>query len=228
MLSKKTVLGAGWLVSSRLGGRIVDFVTILILARTLTPADFGLTALAMSLIAVADIVFELPVIGALTRLRQIEKSHLDTAFTLSTLRGLVFSVVILGAAWPYSIIFRDHRLAALVTVLAIGPISRGLCSPNMVKFIRQMSFHQAFVAELAGKILAALTAVAAVYLGAGYWAIAASSVTASAATTLISYLIAPYRPAFSLAKLSDFSKFMGWFNSAQVIAAVAWQFDRAL
>jgi O-antigen/teichoic acid export membrane protein len=228
MLSKKTVLGAGWLVSSRLGGRIVDFVTVLILARTLTPADFGLTALAMSLIAVADIVFELPVIGALTRLKQVEKSHLDTAFTLSTLRGLVFSIVILGAAWPYSIVFRDHRLAPLVTVLAIGPISRGLCSPNMVQFIRQMSFHQAFVAELAGKILAAVTAVGAVYLGAGYWAIAASSITASAATTLISYLIAPYRPAFSLAKLADFSRFMGWFNSAQVISAVSWQFDRAL
>ena len=71
MLSTKTILGAGWAVSSRLGGRVIDFVTVLVLARTLTPADFGLTALAMTLIAVVDTVLEIPLLQALTRLKFI-------------------------------------------------------------------------------------------------------------------------------------------------------------
>jgi O-antigen/teichoic acid export membrane protein len=228
MLSTKTILGAGWLISSRLGGRVIDVVTVLVLARTLTPADFGLTALAMTLIAVVDTVLEIPLIQALIRLKYVEKSHLDTAFTLGVLRGLLLSLVVLGAAWPFSIIFHDGRLIALVAVLAIGPMSRSLYSPRMVKFIREMSFRQAFIAEFMGKILASATAIVVVYLGGGYWAIAASSVVSSLANTLFSYLLAPYRPALSLFNISDFSTFLGWFSAAQVVSALSWQFDRVL
>jgi len=224
----KTILGASWLVSARLGGRAIDVVTVLVLARTLTPADFGLTALAMTLIAVADTVLEIPLMQALIRMKFVEKSHLDTAFTLGILRGLLLSFVVLAAAWPFSIIFHDSRLTALVAVLAIGPISRSLYSPSMVKFIQQMSFRQAFTAELIGKILASATAISLVYLGGGYWAIAASSVVGSLAATLITYLLAPYRPALSLSKVSEFSTFLGWFSSAQLVSALSWQFDRVL
>lgn len=228
MLSTKTILGAGWAVSSRLGGRVIDFVTVLILARTLTPADFGLTALAMTLIAIVDTVLEIPLLQALTRLKFVEKPHLDTAFTLGVLRGLLVSLVILGAAWPFSIVFHDTRLTALVAALAIGPIARSLYSPGMVKFIRQMSFQQAFMAEFFGKILASSSAIALVYLGGGYWAIAASSIMSAVATTVITYLLAPYRPALSLINLPEFSTFLGWFSSAQVVSALSWQFDRVL
>src|SRR6266481_5907610 len=87
MLTTKTILGAGWTVSSRLAGRAIDFVTVLVLARALTPADFGLSAIASSLVFIMDAVFEVPLILALTRLRSITRSHLDTAFTLGVLRA---------------------------------------------------------------------------------------------------------------------------------------------
>jgi len=228
MLSMKTILGAGWLVSSRMGGRLIDVVTVLVLARILTPADFGLMALAMTLISVVDTVLEVPLFQALIRLKRVEKSHLDTAFTIGILRGLLLSLVVLAVAWPFSIIFHDSRLAVLVAVLAIGPISRSLYSPSMVEYVRQMSFRPAFMAELIGKILASATAILVVYLGGGYWAIATSSVLSSLATTLITYLLAPYRPALSLSKVSEFSTFLGWFSSAQLLSALSWQFDRAL
>ena len=51
---------------------------------------------------------------------------------------------------------------------------------------------------------------------------------AAVATTLITYLLAPYRPALSLINLPEFSTFLGWFSSAQVVSALSWQFDRAL
>jgi O-antigen/teichoic acid export membrane protein len=228
MLTKKTILGVSWTVSSRLASRLVDVITVLVLARTLTPADFGLTALAMTLIAIVDTILEIQLIQALTRLTFVEKSHLDTAFTLGVLRGLFLSLVVLGAAWPFSIIFHDDRLTLLVATLAVGPIARSLYSPGMVNYIRQMSFRQSFIAEFTGKILASTTAITFLYFGAGYWSIVASSVMSSVATTLISYVLARYRPAFSLSKISEFSTFLGWFSSAQVLSALSWQFDRAL
>jgi O-antigen/teichoic acid export membrane protein len=228
MLTTKTILGAGWTVSSRMAGRLVDFVTILVLARALSPADFGLTAIATTLISIVDTVLEVPLILALTSLNRITKAHLDTAFTLGVIRGAAFSLVVLAAAWPFAHIYGDHRLMALVATLAIGPIARSLYSPAMVKYIREMSFRQGFVAEFVGKIMASAIAISVALTGGGYWAIVASSVSSHLATTLLSYFIARYRPRLSLSEFPAFSTFLGWFSSAQVFTALSWQFDRIL
>lgn len=226
MLTTKTILGASWTVSSRLTGRLIDFVTVLVLARTLTPADFGLTALAMTLTVIVDTVLQIPLIQALTRLTHVKKSHLDTAFTLGLLRSLLLSVIVLAAAWPFAHIYDDHRLLPLIAVLALGPIARGLYNPGMVKFIREMSFRQLFIADLLGKIVGSIAAISIVYMGGGYWAIAASSVVSPLAITLISYLLVPYRPSLSLSRFSDFSAFLGWLSGTQFISTLTWQFDR--
>jgi PST family polysaccharide transporter len=228
VLTTKTLLGAGWTVSARLAGRVVDLVTVFFLARALVPADFGLTAIATSLIAVLDTVLEVPLILALVSLKFVTKSHLDTAFTLGLLRGLLFFLVTLMAAWPFSHIYNDNRLFALVAALACGPVARTFYSPAMVKYIREMSFRQSFIAELIGKLVASVVAISVVHLGGGYWAIVVVSITSSITTTAITYFLAPYRPTLSLSKFSEFSAFLGWFSSAQVFTAFSWQFDRIL
>jgi len=182
----------------------------------------------MTLTVVVETVLEVPLILALTRLKSVTKSHLDTAFTLGVLRGLLLSIIVLLAAWPFSRVYNDDRLITLVAALTIGPISRSLSSPGMVKYIREMSFRQGFIAEFLGKIIASAVAISVAYLGGGYWAIAAGSISAPVACTLISYLIAPYRPALSLSKFSEFSAFLGWFSTAQVASTLSWQFDRIL
>ena len=226
MLSKKTIVGAGWLVSSRLGGRLIDFVTLLVLAKTLTPTDFGLTALAGTVIAIVDTILEVPLLQALTRLKDVEKAHLDTAFTLGLLRGLVLSLIVLLAAWPFSYFLHDSRLFALVTTLALGPVARSLYSPSMVYFTHKMSFREMFIAEFTGKVFASLISISVMLLGGGYWAIIAASISSSIVATIISYVFAPYKPALSLAKVSDFSGFIGWFGCSQIVSALSWQLDR--
>lgn len=228
MLSKKTIIGAGWLVSSRLGGRLIDFVTLLVLAKTLTPTDFGLTALAGTMIAIVDTILEVPLLQALTRLKHVEKAHLDTAFTLGLLRGLVLSLIVLLAAWPFSYFLHDSRLFALVTTLALAPIARSVYSPGMVHFTHKMSFREIFIAEFTGKVFASAISITVMLLGGGYWAIIAANISGSIVATIISYIFAPYKPALSLAKVSDFSGFIGWFGCSQVVSALSWQLDRIM
>ncbi|MDM9625171.1 oligosaccharide flippase family protein [Rhizobium sp. S152] len=228
MLAVKAIKGAGWLVFSRFVGRTIDFFTLLVLARILTPADFGLAALATSLVVVVDTMLEVPVTQALVRLPTIDKSHLDTGFTVGLMRGIVIGTILLAAAWPYSWINHDNHLVLLVAVLSLGPISRGLTSPAMVNFARQLGFRQTFILEASGKVTAAIIAMLVVLSGGAYWAIVANFVIASFASTVASYILAPYRPAFSLARLPDFAGFIGWFSSAQLVSALNWQFDRFL
>ena len=228
MLAFKAFKGAGWLVVSRFIGRLVDFCTLLLFARILTPADFGLAALAMSLVVVVDTVLEVPVTQAMVRLDIVDKSHLDTGFTLSVVRSGLIALIVLAAAWPFSWINHNPQLTPLIAVLAIGPIARGFCSPAMVHFVRELGFRQTFLLEFSGKLCAFVIAMITVFSGGSYWAIAANFVTNSVAAVVVSYLLAPYRPAFSLRRLSDFAGFVGWFSSAQLISVLNWQFDRFL
>lgn len=228
MLAMKAIQGAGWLVASRSLGRFIDFFTLLIMTRVLTPADFGLTALAMSFVVIVETVLEMPVTQALVRLTHIDKSHLDTGFTLGALRGLVIALIVLAAAWPFSWINGDSQLIPIVLALAIAPIARGFASPSLILFVRELGFRRNFVLETAGKLAAFCLAMATLLFGGGYWALVVNVVAAPIFGGAISYVLAPYRPALSLARLSDFSGFIGWFTSAQIVSALNWQFDRIL
>lgn len=228
MLAMKAFRGAGWLVASRFLGRFIDFFTLLIMARTLTPADFGLTALAMSCVAIVDMVLEIPVTQALVRLPHVDKAHLDTGFTLGVLRGFAIALLLLATAWPFSWVNGDPQLFPVILALAIAPIARGLASPGLVMFIRELGFLRNFLLEIGGKLAAFCLAIATLLLGGGYWALVVNFVAAPVFGCAISYLLAPYRPALSLSRLTDFAGFVGWFTCAQLASAVNWQFDRIL
>jgi lipopolysaccharide exporter len=226
MLTVNAIKGASWLVFSRVLGRAIDFITLLVLARMLSPADFGVAALAVSLVAVIDMVLEVPVTQALVRLPAIDKSYLDTGFTIGVSRGLAVCGLVVVISWPYAVLNNEPALLSLLGVLALGPVSRGLASPAMVHFARELGYHKTFILEIISKICATIMVIAVVLLGGGYWAIVTNFVAVSIVSTITSYILAPYRPALSLAKLSDFSSFIGWYSLAQLVAALNWQFDR--
>ncbi|MDE1901941.1 MAG: oligosaccharide flippase family protein, partial [Alphaproteobacteria bacterium] len=119
----------------------MDLVTLAILSRLLTPADFGLTALAMTTVTVAESVTALPLMVALLRVAEPTRAMFDTAFTLAFLRGVVLAVVLGGLGFVMAVIYRDPRLTALVCALSLAPILRGLTSPRMVSFIQKMDFR---------------------------------------------------------------------------------------
>lgn len=228
MSAMKTMKGAAWLVGSRFVGRIIDLFTLLIFVRVLTPADFGLTALAMTVVLIVDTVLEVPVTQALTRLPAIDKTHLDTGFTLGLLRGFGIALVILIASWPVSVIYDNAELAPIMIALAVGPVLRSLASPRMVEFMRDMSFSQIFMMEVFGKAVAFVAAVSTVLAGGGYWALVVNFATAGSVGAIASYVIAPYRPSLSLRRFNDFASFVGWFSLAQFVSALNWQSDRLL
>jgi PST family polysaccharide transporter len=228
MLAFATLRGASWLIFSKLIGRLIDFLNLLILARLLVPADFGVTALAMALVLIIDTVLEVPVTQALVRLATIDRKHLDTGFTLAILRSIFVAILTIGCAWPYSWINGDPELIPVVCVLAIGTVVKGLYSPAMVHFARNIDFRPTFIAETTSKICGLVAAVVIVFTEGGYWALVANYVVAASVTTIMSHVFARYRPAFSFARLNDFAGFMGWFTASQVVSAVNWQYDRLM
>ncbi len=227
-VAERTTQGAAWLIGSRLIARGIDFVLLLVLGRLLGPADFGVVAIAMTLIAIVEAILELPLLQSLIRIPHVTQEHFDTAFTLGLIRGLVLALVLGVLAWPFARFYHDGRLFPLICVLSLAPAVRGVISPTMAIYARDISFHRDFLLEISAKLVSFAVAATLAFLTGSYWALVASTVMTPVSTMLISYRIAPYRPRLSLSEWHAFAAFLGWSSAAQAILAINWQCDKFL
>jgi O-antigen/teichoic acid export membrane protein len=227
-LTDRTIHAGLWTVGARLASRLVDFLTLLVLARFLGPADFGLVATAMTLIFIVEAVLELPLTSALLRLPVITPRAFSTAFTLGLLRGLLVAGLMAALAWPIARIYGDDRLVLLICTLALAPATRGLLSPRMILFEKAMDFRRRGSLELIGKTVAATVAISIAVTTKSYWAITAGTVMTPTVMMICSYAMAPMRPRLTLADWPLFADLIGWNFVSQTITAINWQIDRIL
>ncbi|MDU6134717.1 oligosaccharide flippase family protein [Bradyrhizobium sp.] len=220
--------GAIVLVIARLITRGLDLVTLVALGRLLSPTDFGLVAIAMSIVQILEAILELPLSLALMTLSTRTKSHFDSAFTLQLLRGLVLTGIVLAIAWPLSLVYDDHRLIWLLFALAAAPASRGLISPRTVEYAIKFNYLPSLTMDVAGKCTALAASVSVAWFTGSYWSIAVATIASPVTMLILSYCFAPYRPAFSLKEWRTFESYLRASTAAQLVAAVVWQMDQLL
>src|SRR4051794_18231652 len=201
---------------------------MLVLARLLHPGDFGLVAIAASVVAILDAALELPLYQVLVRVADLQMSHFDTAFTLGLIRALALCGITLLMALPVSLTYSDPRLVLLVCFLSLSPAMRSLNSPRLALYQRRLSFWRDCLIEVGGKLVAFACAVGIAVTTRSYWSLPAGTVSFTFAMAAISYMVAPYRPRLSLAEFAIFWRFVSWSSASQVIGALNWQFERLL
>ena len=213
------------MIASRLITRCIDFVALIVLARLLALDDFGVVAIAMSIVMIVEAIMELPLGLALVALPARSASHYDTVFTLQLLRGLILASILVISSWPLSQIYHDHRLIPLICALSIAPASRGLSSPRMIEFSMAFDFWPNLIVEVIGKLGGlALSLIAALLIG-NYWALAIGTIASPITMLFVSYGYAPHLPKISLKEWPIFADFLRWATIGQTINAVVWQMD---
>ena len=208
--------------------KLIDLGTLICLARLLNPADFGLIAVAMSIILITEAILELPVSSVLLLHRNIDDDAVATGFTLGLLRAMLVAAIAIAAGYVLSVSVSDRRVFWLVAVLSLSPCLRGLISPRMVVFALDQNFKPQARMDLLAKVVASTVAVGSAYSTRSYWAIAAGVVLGPAIMVAYSFYVAPFRLRWTLARWHLFSSYVGWNMASQTIRAVNWQLDRVL
>lgn len=228
MLGHRTALSGGLMVGARLLSRMIDLGTMLILVRLLTPRDFGLVAIAMTMVTILEAALELPISQALVHLPKMEPHHFDTAFTISLLRGLLLFILCAGFAVPFAYWYGHPELKFLILALSVAPAARGLQNPRLAEYAKALNFKYEFCFELAGKSIAFVAAGLVAYLTRSYWAIGVCTIAGPTIISALGYVFIPYRPRISLRDWRLFSGFLSWISLSQIIMAVNFQSDQLL
>jgi len=228
MLAQNTAFSGALMVFARLISRVIDLVTMLILARLLSPSDFGLVTIGMTVVLILEAALELPLSQALVRLPEIKESYYHTAFTLGLLRGVFLCALVYVIALPFANFYKHRELVPLIEFLSLAPAARGLLNPRLAQFAKDLNFKYEFIFELVGKVAAFIAGIVTAFLTHSYWSIAVCTVAAPLVIAIQSYALFPFRPRLTLVDWRIFSDFLGWISLSQIVLAINFQSDQLL
>ena len=224
-MSASTAQRAGsalfWKGLQHAGVKAIFFLRLLVLARLLTPDDFGLLAISMVALGILSQVTDFGLVPALVQRADVNEPHYHSAWTLGVLRAMAISaVVFLGApliAWA----FEEPRAELIIRVLALRPLLEAFASIKVVDLNRALRFRALAFLRLPEALASTVIAIA-LAPSLGVWALVAGSLAGPAVVLVLSYFLAPYRPRFLLDRPAAASliQFGRWIFTVSIISVL--------
>ncbi len=202
--------GSFWTVAMRWAIRLIGLGNTIILARLLSPADFGIVAMAMIFIGLLEMLNQTGQKQALIRLPYLTREHYDTAWTLSVLMGLAIGLIAFFLAPLTSIYFHDPRTIPVMQCLALRAAIGGIENIGPVAFRRDLEFRRTFLYGVYPKVASIIITVILAWIMRNYWALVYGILATQVALNILSYVMHPFRPRFSLSKLNDIWSYSIW------------------
>lgn len=208
-LAQKTLSGFIWTLTSRVGTRFSIFVVSIVLARLLTPADFGLVAMLSIFFAISSSLVESGFTHALIREKTISEVDKSTVFFINLFISL-FLYAILWFSSPYiANFFNQPELMWLARVMGINIVLKALIIVQRAVFMQTLRFKLLSSIDIGVSILTGIFAVFLAYYGFGVWALAIKYFLSSLFIFIIFFTINPWRPT-SFINVDSFNRLFGF------------------
>jgi lipopolysaccharide exporter len=209
-IGQRMARGAGWMVLFRLIDRAIALASTLILARLLVPADFGIVAIASSVLALLEVFTMLGLDVALISKRDVTRVHYDTAWTIGIISGGGVMLALLALALPAASLFSEPRLAPVIAALSVGSLIQGFENIGVVDFRKELQFAKEFRFQIARRFIMFAVTVPLAFLLRSYWALVAGAIAGRLSWVVLSFFAHPFRPRFGLGASRDLLGFSGW------------------
>ena len=217
-LADRITSGAVWMILFKLTERSLGLISTIILARLLTPDDFGLVAMATTVIALLE-VFTMNDFGsAIIQNQNATRVHYDTAWTMEMIIGVLACSSIAILAFPASHFFGDERLAPVLLVLSIYPLLDGAYNMGCIDFRRNLEFRKEFALQVTRKLSGILISIPIAFATRNYWALIGGLLAGRVGALIFSYCLHPFRPQFSLGAVKEIWQFSRWIMANNALA----------
>lgn len=204
--------GFFWKFNEQIFAQMVSFIVSIILARILTPRDYGLVSLVNVFIVIANVFVTSGFSASL--IQKKDATHLDfsTIFHCS----FIFSFFIYGIIYMCAPFIADfYRNSALIPIVRVFALQLPLSSFNSIQqayVSRHMAFKKIFLSTTVATILSGIIGIVLALMNWGVWALVAQTIISTILQTFVLFLEIPWRPKF------EFS-----MNSAKELLGYGWK-----
>ena len=192
-LKRTAVGGVGWNILSYVGGKVLVLASTVILARLLTPEDFGVVGLALVFITYADVLTDLGAAEALIYLPRSRRLN-DGALTISLLWSALLTVVAVATAPAVARFFHSDAVTPLFRVLALSLVLGGTAQVPDALLRKELQFRRRMAADLGRAVSQGVISVALAIAGLGVWAIVYGYVGGDLVWSAVAWSLVDYRP----------------------------------
>ncbi len=193
-LGKKSVRGGMTTMVAQGLHFVLQLIGTMILARLLTPADYGLVGMVLVVINFAAMFRDAGLSMATVQKDHISHEQISTLFWLNAAIGACLGLAILagapGVAWFYG----RRELTAITAVLSTSFLLGGMTIQHQALLRRHLRFGALAVISIGASVVSPITTILLALVGLGYWALVAGALAAAATTALLTFLFCPWMP----------------------------------
>lgn len=168
---EKTISGVAWSVVSKGGQQALTLVITVVLARLLTPEDFGLVAMITVLTGFAGIFFDLGLGASLIHKQDLTEAHRSSVFWVNVLAGLVLTGGFMIAAPWVAAFYDEPMLHPLTQLMAVIFLVRALKSIQSTLVRKKLDFRTLAIAGIISSCISGAVAIAMAIAGFGVWSL---------------------------------------------------------
>ena len=229
-VASKAALGMRWMTASRVILEAARFLRLFILARLLSASDFGLSGVALFVLATVEMFSELGFNAALVRTKNDVNEYVDTVFLTQLARCGLQAIVVYAIAPALCAWMHAPDAVVLVRVSALWLVLRGFVSPGQILATRELQFEKIFTINVSEAVIAVASSAVFGLLLRSAWAIIAVMLTAQLAATVSSYWVAPFRPRFHFdrQRFRELSAFGRWVTASNAVIFLSMEADKFL
>ena len=228
-LHQRTVRSGAWVFTIRIASQGFGFVRVIIIARILAPDDFGLFGIAMLAMATLSTFTATGFSSAIIQKKERTEDYLNTAWTVTILRGAVIFAVLFFAAPYVTTFFNAPGATNIVRVIGISALLGGFVNIGVVYFEKELEFNKQFFYELSSMVADFVVVVSTALILRSVWALVFGLLASSIVKLIVSYRIHPYRPRLSLdlGKAKELFAFGKWILGSAIVIFLFSQGDDA-
>ena len=208
-LKKKTVRGTFWSAVDSISSQGVTFLVGLVLARLLTPHEYGLIGYIMILVAVFNSIVDSGFSNALIRKKDAGETDYSTAFIFNLAVSLVMVAAMVLVAVPFSRFFKEPQLVPLVRVMSVIVVINALALIQRTRLVKSVDFKTQTKASLISSVSSGAVGLVMAFGGLGVWSLVGQQISRQLINTVCLWILNRWKPTWRFS-WSSFRELFGF------------------
>lgn len=195
-IKKQTITGFIWRFLQNSCSEIINFIVSIVLARILSPNDYGIIAMITVFTNIALVFFNTGFSSAIVQRKDLTEKDVDTIFYSGLFVSAVLYFILFCGAGYISQFYSQPELVSLVRVYSLIILIASSYSVQQALVQREMQFRKSFYMSMSGAIVHGIVGVVLAYLGFGVWAIVYSTLAHYLVCALVMWVLVEWKPRF--------------------------------
>ena len=206
-LKEKTISGLFWSFTDSFTSQGIQFVAGIILARILTPREFGLIGMLTIFIAISQSFIDSGFSNALIRKKECTSEDYSTVFYYNIVVSLLFYILLFTFAGIISDFFKEPQLKDLIRVLGCGLLFNSLAIIQRTILTKDLNFKLQMRISVIASSASGVLSISMAYMGYGVWSLIVLTLGRFALTSFFLWVWSEWRPLLLFSKKSFYELF---------------------